>query len=268
MYKILNNFGLSAFRVLGFRNYLLMLTGFAGHFFTILRTKKLTILDKWMSRKLSIRYRGVRLCLDCRTVDRMIPEPSYTFGLIREIYLANCYFQFEKLNFRFRHVVDLGGNRGIFSLLAARFSDNVIYVEAQPHYEQALVHNMQINDISNIRIVNAYMGAETALTRADIPSKTIDDIVAEQQLDYIDFLKMDVEGSEFSLFASVTCLAKIRYIALEVHPQYGDPTAIICRLQEHGFSTSMRDNNLRVITRPLADRLFYIYAHNLTMISA
>ncbi|MBN1481473.1 hypothetical protein EH223_03835 [candidate division KSB1 bacterium] len=268
MNKILNNLGLAALHVLGFKQYMLMLMGFVSHFFTILRTKKLTALDKWMSRKLFIRYRGARLCIDCQTVDRLIPEPSYTFGLVREIYISNCYFQFERLNYRFRHVVDLGGNRGIFSLLAARFSDNVIYVEAQPHYAQALVFNMQINGISNIRIVNAYMGAETALTRSGVPSKTIDDIFAEQKLDFIDFLKMDVEGSEFSLFESVTCLAKIRYIALEVHPQYGDPMSIIHCLQEHGFSTNMRDNDLHAIAQPLADRLFYIYAHNSSMISA
>ncbi|MBN1558898.1 FkbM family methyltransferase [candidate division KSB1 bacterium] len=265
MKKLYRNLGPAALRVLGLWQYLYMLLGVVRHLPAILFGKKLTALDQWMSQQLSLRVSGYRFTIDCRTVDAMLAEPSYTFGLIREIYIQDCYRQFSHLDAHCRTTIDLGGNRGIFSLLAAHYSERVIYVEAQSVYRRALLHNMQRNGLGNIELLNAYIGGEAALPRGDIPRMTMEEILHDYHIDVVDFCKMDIEGSEFALFQSITCLPRIRTLAAEIHPQFGDPQLIIDKLRQNGFSVSLRDGNLAPMNSPARDRLFYLYACNSRM---
>ena len=91
MKKLYSNLGPAARAVLGIRQYFYLLTGAVLSLPAILLSKKLTSLDKWMSKELSIRFLGYQFKIDCRAVDSKLGENSYTFGLIREIYIQSCY---------------------------------------------------------------------------------------------------------------------------------------------------------------------------------
>ncbi|RQW04877.1 hypothetical protein EH222_10595, partial [candidate division KSB1 bacterium] len=239
--------------------------GALRHLPTILLSKKLTALDQWMSRELHLCVSGHRFIIDCRAIDAMLAEPSFTFGLIREIYIQDCYRRFPHLESRCRTVIDLGGNRGIFTLLAAQFAERVICVEAQSVYRSALLHNAKRNGLENIELVNAYIGGEAALPRGNVPGMTVEEIMLKFDMETVDFCKMDIEGSEFELFQTITCLPRIRYLAAEIHPQFGDPQRIIEVLREHDFIVWLRDSDLAPLDAPVRDRLFYLYASNSRM---
>lgn len=58
-------------------------------------------------------------------------------------------------------------------------------------------------------------------------------------LDEIDVLKIDIEGAEFVIFADnadTDWLQKVRFLAIEIHPDAGDVLVIKKKLREFGFT--------------------------------
>lgn len=51
----------------------------------------------------------------------------------------------------------------------------------------------------------------------------------------IDILKIDIEGGEFSLFRDSSFLEKCKVVAIEIHPEKGDPNFIWDAFKKHGF---------------------------------
>jgi 23S rRNA U2552 (ribose-2'-O)-methylase RlmE/FtsJ len=119
-------------------------------------------------------------------------------------------------------VVDLGANVGFFSDYAAKKCKRIISVEGGDGFFACLIKNTYHN--TNIEYLNANVVSETSKinrTWAN-PSKinvTISDIFNLYNLEKIDFLKIDIEGSEYDIFRDIdkNILSKIRKIAIEVH---------------------------------------------------
>lgn len=65
---------------------------------------------------------------------------------------------------------------------------------------------------------------------------TILDLLAKHELECVDLLKIDIEGSEFDLFRSPEWLKRVSALCMEVHPEYGNPQEIITALKSHGFT--------------------------------
>lgn len=101
-------------------------------------------------------------------------------------------------------VIDIGAAIGEFSIYAAVKAELVIAYEVNEQRVSDLKHNMALNEITNIKIVN---GAAVSLN----------DIM--EGVDYCDFLKIDCEGCEYGLFQDVksSTLERVGYIAMEVH---------------------------------------------------
>jgi hypothetical protein len=62
----------------------------------------------------------------------------------------------------------------------------------------------------------------------------------------IDLLKIDIEGSEFALFAEPegqSWLTKVRRIAMEVHPKFGSPASLASKLAAHGLHLQFVTNH-------------------------
>ena len=197
---------------------------------------------KKLSRVWRIHFKRWTFLIDCAFADQLMPQEGYaSFGNVNEIYILNSYFRHLKIDFdKIRNVVDLGGNRGAFSLLAATFASKVVYVEAVAGLREILVHNMAINNFGNYVIENVFVGegglAASLPEYSNVPRKRLSQIMTDNALDSIDFLKVDIEGSEFALFESTEFLDRIGYIAMEIHPQYGDVRNIIRMLETAGFS--------------------------------
>jgi FkbM family methyltransferase len=129
-------------------------------------------------------------------------------------------------------VVDVGANHGLFSLEAALLIGRAGLVHAfepTPSTRALLVRNLAANGVSNVRVFPAALGAAPGaarlrvhgamsglntlaaqdvvwngkLLRADniieVPVTTLDAHAGAENLDRIDFLKIDVEGFELSV---------------------------------------------------------------------
>jgi FkbM family methyltransferase len=217
---------------------------------------------------------GKKICL--RHFDKQVAVDSKHFGLVREIYCSKIYFP-PLSGFEIKDtdtVVDLGCNVGIFTVLSAKIARQVIALDAQSKFLDDLKGNLsQNNCLDKVKIQLALVGsrtgafAEESLLRTashynDLPPKmSMEDICQLQKLDKIDFLKIDIEGSEFDLFLeSNVWLEVVGRIAMEVHQKYGELNSIIRILQDWGFQIWLRDKN-GIFVDDLKDSLGYLYAH-------
>jgi FkbM family methyltransferase len=151
--------------------------------------------------------------------------------------------------------VDVGGNWGYFTLLAAHLvgsGGRVIAFEPDPRLHRLLRDNIARNGLIRVTALEIAAAAEAgtltmagyeegsdnyglsrvvapktngdngpALRTFMVPAKPIDAVLDELALDQVDLLKMDIEGAEeFALRGMREGLARHRYrrIILELHP--------------------------------------------------
>jgi FkbM family methyltransferase len=116
-------------------------------------------------------------------------------------------------------ILDVGANIGLFTIEGAKAigpSGNVIAIEAAPSHANSVRTSARLNKMSNVEVVAVAVGdsdgvATLTLPRDtnfgmftlgnvegdesfDVPVRRIDDIVAGRK---VDFIKMDIEGSEY-----------------------------------------------------------------------
>ena len=136
---------------------------------------------------------------------------------------TNCIYEMDRCILEPDDIVlDLGANVGFFTDYAAKKCKKVISVEGGDAFFACLIHNTYKN--KNIEYLNANVVSENSKTNSTWanPSKmnvTISDILNLYNLEKIDFLKIDIEGSEYDIFRDIdkNILSKIRKIAIEVH---------------------------------------------------
>jgi FkbM family methyltransferase len=119
--------------------------------------------------------------------------------------------------------IDVGANKGDFTLLAARLAGNsgtVISIEPAPENHSVLQRSIELNDYTNIRVLqvalsdrdgtaNLQIGSTSGshtlspefngLRTVAVPTRTLDGVVAEQQLGSVDMIKIDVQGLELAV---------------------------------------------------------------------
>jgi FkbM family methyltransferase len=163
-------------------------------------------------------------------------------------------------------VIDLGANRGLFSVWAALTGAKAISVEAQqgfaPLIERLAAHNRVIERL-HVEIAMASgvvtSGATVGVVADDLrwsatshgtPSRpsdvSIPQILLKYGIDRVGLIKMDIEGGEFAVLGAdedLKWLERVDQVALEVHPDYGDASALVGRLCAHGFGVDLRDND-------------------------
>ena len=180
-----------------------------------------------------------------------------------EVYLDDCYkIKEHEFARKPQHIVDLGANFGWFSRLASEtFPDVKLYgyemVEENYNIAQGLLAGM-----NNINLIHGIVIGDNAVTKLRLHSEdnlgghkvvhgssefytgvqhdpaddrleqvsaenitqhNLGDILENNNIDYIDFLKVDIEGSEYEVMDYIfkNNLAKrILHIAMEVHGRY------------------------------------------------
>ena len=140
-------------------------------------------------------------------------------------------------------VLDIGANIGAFSIKAAAMVEgvHVIAVEPEPNNLRLLTANIKRNNMKDLIKVYALAvsapgismmeitdgaGSSVATPSLNVAINTISlkNLIVGIERDYgykeFDFLKVDVEGSEYDIFhlASPDLINKFKYIALEFHP--------------------------------------------------
>jgi len=124
-------------------------------------------------------------------------------------------------------VLDIGAHQGLYTLLASRRvgpSGRVFSFEPSPRERRALRLNLTINSCDNVvvqalalgsqettanlYVVDKYNTGYNSLRPPNVPEptstiavrvRTLDNWVAEEKIDRVDFIKLDVEGAELSV---------------------------------------------------------------------
>lgn len=186
--------------------------------------------------------------------------PGRHFGLIRELVFRRVYE--ARPGFEVVHgdvVVDLGANCGLFTCMAAARGARVVAIEAQRGFIEEIEQNAALNGLS-ARVTPVWAmvhGDHGVFASADVrqrashmrglepPDRELSEILDAHGIDRVDLLKMDIEGSEFGLFAAPGAwLGRVRRIVAEVHAGHGDARALMGRIRDAGFDVTRLDADL------------------------
>lgn len=151
-------------------------------------------------------------------------------------------------------VVDIGANIGVFSIYAASLTQNTVYAfEPTPLSFESLQRNVKANKLPNVLTFNAAisdkvgslklffdpqdtLGTSNAIIDdanleklqvlngsaeefIEVPSDTLQNVMDNNNIEQLDFLKLDCEGSEGIILESTpdSYLKRIRKITMEYH---------------------------------------------------
>lgn len=182
--------------------------------------------------------------------------------IIDEVYVKDVYAGAELGPGQI--VVDVGAHIGAFSLMAGRRvgpSGRVLAFEPSPRTFELLKRNLEANGLS-WAAPHAYaladaegaaelfiaddsennpaadtLSAQSGRKAVRVRLRRLDDVLAEERVDRIDLLKIDVEGAELRVLdGAPRALTLARRIVMEVHAPRVDPAEARRRLESLGFS--------------------------------
>jgi FkbM family methyltransferase len=231
----------------------------------IIRTGRLAAADHDMSPRNYLAY----------IAGTKIVVPGSHFGLARELYGRMPYFAHETFRINANDkVIDLGANCGLFSVLAAKAGAYVCAVEAQWGFVEELHELAELNDVADrISIEWAMVGSR----RGDVsdphkfalashrrgktsPDMSIGEVLDKHRISRVDFLKIDIEGSEFDLFTKEDpSLARIDKIAMEIHLDYGSIDEVLKPLRASKFDVILLSPEARRV-KEIRSRQGYLLA--------
>jgi FkbM family methyltransferase len=133
-------------------------------------------------------------------------------------------------------ILDLGGHKGEFSqILTENWQCTSYILEAMPDLAKAIIPNNRMH-IFNYAIGNSCQEIEFFISdnpeansvlptamhsgkRIKVPGITIAEFLRRQKINTVDFIKMDIEGAEISVFDSMSddFLRSIKQITCEFH---------------------------------------------------
>jgi FkbM family methyltransferase len=170
------------------------------------------------------------------------------FSGIREIWVRDVYLRDDYLQIpQGAVVIDFGANLGNFTNLAlAQHPDvRVIAVEPSLALSSSLLKSVSNNGWANrVAVKRAFVGVSTRVQSAvadipdyqDAPFITEEEFLSEFDIKRVDFLKCDIEGSEFFLLRPESrLLAMTRSLAIEIHTWGGPVSSFLSGLRDIGF---------------------------------
>jgi hypothetical protein len=249
--KLASNFGPRALRVLGPRQYGRMTALAAARLPSLVASRDLRLLDQAMGRQpVAVRFLGRRFIVDCPATDAIVEDGTFTFGLVRELFIRNCYVRggLRRRLDSAEYVLDLGANRGLFSVMAATTARRVIAVEVLPDLQKAIELNARANGMDNISVKCAFVGAGGDFEGVTAAPTTPLELLAEFDVPRFDVVKIDIEGSEFALFRDGQWLDRCGAIGMEVHPRHGAVVEVLQALRDRGFVVTFADHVFRPVT--------------------
>jgi FkbM family methyltransferase len=160
--------------------------------------------------------------------------------------------------------VDVGVNKGDFSLIAARLMDDrgrVIAVEPEPENCAWIRRSISLNGYRSIELVEAalsssdgeatlYLGRHSGWHTlvagvrgrdqgtVTVPTRTLDGLLAERGIEAPDVVKIDVEGAEMDVLRGATAAFGGRrplLVLVDIHPPVSDPREVCAVLTGHGL---------------------------------
>lgn len=257
------------FRVLGVAQALRYWFLFLRFLPSIVRTRKLRPLEERMGRGLdTLTFRGRTIHLDCERTDAMTTSGElrgspYMFSYVRELFIRDCYFRHlpARVYENSRTIMDLGSNCGAFSCLVSPVAGNILAVDANPAFREVFARNMHLNHFHDYRWRNGFVGhaGSFAETFPEARRFSMFELMDEAGLAWVDLVKMDIEGSEFSLFEEPAWLARVGAITMEVHQGFPGRQQALDALDRHGFELVLADENLVRVEDPSGAMFLYAW---------
>jgi len=193
------------------------------------------------------------------------PRTGDFFGYY-EIVLRGDYFAAGQKLATGDTVIDVGANIGCFAVSAARLvgpNGRVFAIEPELSTFRQLQRNIEINGLKNVTalhlalagrdgeivlnadanrlfssIYRSVNGRETGGSVQRVAAMTLDRLMEQQGIDRCHFLKLDCEGAEHDIVASLSpeTAARVDGITMELHKVPGHDSAILHqRLLDLGF---------------------------------
>jgi FkbM family methyltransferase len=245
-------------------------------------------VTKKAAQRYFVNYKDYRAALynerdgtvDIRTADGLvitIRRNIWDARILQEVFLANPYCTGLYLG-PDPTVVDIGGYIGDFALYAIKrlgARQVVVYepskknfaimrrnIEANQYGDRIVSVNMAVSDGDSVlmdidlpdrRQVNVSVyEPSSSLTR--VPSVTLKDLLSIHELESVQLLKLDCEGSEYAILLSapLKVLKRIRNIVMEFHEIDGFAqklNAVAERLKNAGYAVSVRGDIMSAFER-------------------
>ena len=206
------------------------------------------------------RFSGGRLYLN-------IAESPMMLARVLGLYEVNKHKAIKSLLRPGNTFIDIGVNKGDFSLLAAKIvgeAGHVLSFEPEPTNVRWTKKSIDLNGYDNIQLfeialsdengeATLYLGKKSGFNtlvpnqRArdcgiiNVKTKTLDRFLEEVEFNFsIDMIKIDVEGSEMEVLRGASrALSENNNVILliDIHPRLGvDPENVCNYLMEEGFS--------------------------------
>lgn len=195
---------------------------------------------------------------------------AYIPSILQELYTDKVYDPFLDGK-KDLTIMDLGANIGLFTFYAYDKAKIIYSVEpSKDHYEE-LVTMCAFNEFHKVVPINQAVGHEAGIQKfhlsqnstmyslsdnlghmdngqtEDVVVSTMDQIFKDNNIEHIDFMKMDIEGEEDKLIASKgfeAVASKIDTIVGETHTWNGtNPDQIMTNLHDLGFKTTWLNKN-------------------------
>ena len=122
-------------------------------------------------------------------------------------------------------VVDLGAGIGDFAIKAMRRAKNVIALEPNQQDFDLLLRNLQANGSHNVVPLDMGVASKPGMKQITYKGRTysfkvetLTAILQRQDINRVDFIKLDIEGYETEVIeSSIEIIKKTRLIAIELH---------------------------------------------------
>ena len=193
-------------------------------------------------------------------------------SLFQELFVTEVYREVSDHVQDCRTIVDLGANIGLASLYFADQypSARIVALEPFPDNYLMLQHNLkQLIRQGRAKTVQAAISHSEGEIRMGMPEGsefsqaaisrggavpvqgiTMEKLIAQQSLEQIDLLKVDIEGSEIDLFQGPSeWLARVRAIAIEFHGGSREESGFDALMRRHGFRMHSSNAHTVLATR-------------------
>lgn len=221
----------------------------------VLRTRKFYAADAGMNGICKFRLFGRTLSFDADAINTSVVDPmrGTAYSFLRELFVRRIYFRSFNDQLKFDTCLDFGCNVGmVASLLRQLGGANAKVIAVDPltypnnTFRQAAAKTPGLKFEQHILCDSATKSDPERLKELCSPygfdpatTATIPEILRANSIAHVDFMKMDIEGAEFGIFAEPTpWLAQVDNISMEVHSECGDPGVIVKHLQQHGFDVT------------------------------
>lgn len=201
-------------------------------------------------------------------------ETNFIGHILCEIYKDRIYEPYLPKKKEGTTFIDIGGFIGLTSMYFSKYFEKGYVVEPSTESFSHLIENFKDNNIDNVTPINAavwindgpmpFGGPATNKTmnslhmatwdngqaKENVNAMTFETIFTFNEIDHIDLMKLDCEGSELELLSSegfAYVAPKIDLIVGEQHQWAGrNPHQLVEALENNGFEVEYKKNDANI----------------------